>query len=88
MFGVYIQVHIKCFLTFLEAHSLHIFLEIFYQLWPAQASSEQPAAPEPGCQHHYLLCSIWCDLDLVQIPSHSVRMLHKTIFKMVELLWR
>ena len=40
MFGVYIQVHIKCFLTFLEAHSLHIFLEIFYQLWPAQASSE------------------------------------------------
>ena len=40
MFGVYIQVHIKYFLTFLEAHSLHIFLEIFCQLWPAQASSE------------------------------------------------
>ena len=40
MIGEYIKVHIKCFLTFLEAHFLHIFLEIFYQLWPAQASSE------------------------------------------------
>ena len=40
MFGIHILVYIKCFVTFLEAHSLQIFLEIFYWLWPAQAGSE------------------------------------------------
>ena len=30
MIEVYIKVHIKCFLKFLEAHSLQIFLEILY----------------------------------------------------------
>ena len=40
MFGIHILVYIMCFVTFLEVHSLQIFLEIFYWLWPAQAGSE------------------------------------------------
>ena len=53
MFGVYIQVPIKCFLMFSEAHSLHIFLEIFCWLWakadlPALAGQKtaQPSGPQ------------------------------------------
>ena len=60
MFEIHILVYIKCFVTFLEAHPLQIFLEIFYWLWPAQAGSgwpkngpaQRPAALEPGRCHH------------------------------------
>ena len=41
--------------------------------------------------HHllsHLPWSMWCDLDLIQIPSHSVRMLNKTVYEMVKPLWR
>jgi hypothetical protein len=40
MFEIYILVHTKSFVIFLEAHPLQIFLEVFYWLWPAQAGSE------------------------------------------------
>ena len=34
----------------------------------------------------HLPWSVLCDLGLVQLPSYSVKTLHKTIYKMVELL--
>ena len=41
--------------------------------------------------HHllsHLLWSILHDVGLVLIPSHSMKTLHKTVYKTVELLWR
>ena len=41
--------------------------------------------------HHPLSHSLWSvshDLRLVWIPSHSVKMLHKTVYETVEPLWR
>ena len=41
--------------------------------------------------HHLLSHLPWSvlhDPGLVRIPPHSVKMLHKTVYETVELLWR
>ena len=41
--------------------------------------------------HHLPSHSVWSvfyDLRLVRIPSHSIKMLHRTIYETVEPLWR
>ena len=39
-------------------------------------------------QLSHLLWSVLHDLGPVRIPSHSMKTLHKTFYKMVKLLWR
>ena len=149
MFGVYIQVHIKCFLTFLEATPCIFFWRYSIGSGQPWARADLPALAGPKtaepsslqllsqavsittyyvpfgvililfrylhtlwgcstkpftnwlsccggkwswilcfyclmltiCSVTYVLWSMWCDLDLIQIPSHSVRMLNKTVMK-------
>jgi hypothetical protein len=52
---------------------VELYFRVFHLCSPA---AQSPTMPVLG------------DLGLVQIPSHSVKTLPKTVYEMVELLWR